>query len=168
MVREGQEWGPRADGLCGCDGWVFLAVLLLIFETTNDYVRFHGESLRPCSTTLVASARLTCCSYHLVFANPHSLSVGSIDDTDHRLVVIHDPHRDMEVVTVSLCSPLGSSPQIEAKLIPPSPAFQPPLPLQLHPRRPLHCLPSVPGPDIGCEFALGWRSGRDVDDGLFA
>ena len=103
-----------------CAGRVFLAVLLLIFETTNDYVRFHGESLRPCSTTRV---RLTFCHYHFVFVNARSLSIGSIDDSDHRPVVVHDPHRSLEVVAVSLTAHLARflrSSQIEAKLIPSS------------------------------------------------
>jgi hypothetical protein len=39
----------RATELTCCDGAVggYLAVLLLIFETTNDYVRFHGGSIFP-------------------------------------------------------------------------------------------------------------------------
>ena len=46
----------------------------------------------------------------------HSLSIGFVDDPDHRLVVVHDPHRGLEVVTVSpriepsaASSPLASS-----------------------------------------------------------
>jgi hypothetical protein len=61
-----------------------------------------------------------------VFATTRSLSIGSFDDSNHHLVVVHDPHWGLEVVTVSLQPAVLVCSQIEPKLTtrphPPSPA----------------------------------------------
>lgn len=137
-------------------------------------MRFHGKLLRP--ESLLAAPRLqaddpdSCWTVTV----SHSLPVGFIDHPDHPALAGHDPHRVLEMASVSLVPQTFLSTSRLTQLSDPP---QPTLPVCLPRRRPIHRLPGVPGPDLvdplGRDGAVDglptevlsadhWRSGREV------
>jgi hypothetical protein len=78
------------------------ALLLLIFETTNDYVRFHGKLFRLESLSSAPRLQADDPDSCWTITVSNSLSIGFIDHPDHPALAGHDPHRVLEMASVSL------------------------------------------------------------------
>jgi hypothetical protein len=139
-------------------------------------VRFHGKLLRP--ESLLAAPRLQADDPDPCWTVTvsHSLPVGFIDHPDYPALAGHDPHRVLEMASVSLAPNTFLVTSRLTQLSDP-PFLQPTLPVCLPRRRPIHRLPCVPGSDLvdplGRDGAVDglptevlsanhWRSGREV------